>query len=121
MSHAGLVLILGLGLCVVLAIAALKSPGISLAGSGAVWLLVLLVTLTALLGAWCWRDFGSAEYAAALHKRWAVDFADVGHPGRAEIHLRESLWLRPDDADAQNALADLQARGEKELLPEKIP
>ena len=120
-SHAALILILGLGLCVLLAIAALQSPGISLAGGGAVWLLVLLVMLTALLGAWCWRDFGSAEYAASLHKRWAVDFADVGHPGRAEIHLREALWLRPDDADAQNALADLQARGVKELLPEKIP
>ena len=120
-SHGALILILGLSLCLVLAIAALRSPGVTLAGSGAVWLLVLLVTLTTLLGAWCWRDFGSAEYTAALHKRWAVDFADVGHPGRAEIHLREALWLWPNNADAQKALADLQARGVKESLPEKIP
>jgi hypothetical protein len=115
------IFIFGLLLSLLLAIAALKSPQMSLAGGGAVWFLVLLVTLTALAGAWCWRGFDGTEYAAALQKRWAVEFANVGHPARAEIHLREALWLRPDDVDAQKALEKLIKNGIHETLPEKIP
>lgn len=43
----------------------------------------------------------------------------VGYLGRAEIHLREALWLRPDDAEARKALEVLKARGLTETLPKK--
>jgi hypothetical protein len=114
------VLIIGLICFSLLAVLALRSPQMSLAGGGAVWLFVLLIVLTAVIGVWCWRGLNGTEYAVALQKNWAVEYANAGHPARAEIHLREALWLQPDDADAQLALEHLRANGVHETLPEKF-
>ncbi len=121
LDHAVLVLSAGLGLCIILAGAAMSRAGLKLGHEGFVWLLVLMVVLLALAGVWSWRSFNAAEYACALHKKWAVEFSAVGHPGRAELHLREARWLQPDDAEARKELGILQARGVKEPLPEKLP
>jgi hypothetical protein len=120
-GRAVLILCAGLGLCVLLAGAALSRPGISFANEGFVWLLVMLSGFTALAGVWCWRGLDATEYTIAVHKRWAADFASSGHPGRAELHLREALWLQPDDAEARKEIGILQASGIHESLPEKIP
>jgi len=105
LGHAVLVLSDGLCLCIFLAGAALSRPGISFANEGLAWLLILLSGLTALFGVWCWRNFDSTEYSCTLHKKWAAEFTSVGHPGRAELHLHEALWLQPDDAEARKELA----------------
>jgi hypothetical protein len=120
-NHAVLVLSIGLGLCFIFAVTGLTRPGISLANEGLAWLLVLLVSLTALAGTVCWRNFDSVEYSFALHKKWAVDFVSAGHPGRAGLHLREALWLRPDDVETKKEIGMLKSRGLDEPLPEKIP
>ncbi|HEV2691529.1 MAG TPA: hypothetical protein VG347_01395, partial [Verrucomicrobiae bacterium] len=119
--HAVLVLSLGLCLCLGFTVAGLTRPGISLKNEGLAWLMALLVTLTALGGTYCWRNFDSAEYTFALHKKWAVDYLGIGHPGRAGLHLREALWLRPDDAETKKELGLLQERRLNETLPEKVP
>ena len=119
--HAVLVLAIGLCLCVVFAVTGLTRPGISLTNAGLAWLLVLLTALTALAGTCCWRNFDSVEYSVALHKKWAVGFVTAGHPGRAALHLREALWLRPGDAEAVKELGLLKERGLTEPLPGKAP
>ena len=119
-DHAVLILCIGLGLCAVLAVLALARPGVTFANEGLPWLLILLLALTAIAGAVCWRNFNSNEFSFRLQVDWAVRYADHGHPSRAELHLREALWLQPDNAQAQKELAILQA-GPHEPLPEKIP
>jgi len=120
-KHAVLILSIGLCLCLVFAVTGLTRPGISLANEGLAWLLVLVVTLTALVGTYCWRGFDSVENSFALHKKWAVAFASIGQPGRAGLHLREALWLRPDDVETKKELGLLKQRGLDEPLPEKAP
>lgn len=120
-AHAVLILCLGLALCLVLALAAMTRPGISLANAGLPWLLVLLTAIAALAGTVGWRHVDANGFTVALQKQWAVDFTRIGHPGRAELHLREALWLRPDDVEAGKELATLKAHGFTEPLPEKNP
>lgn len=120
-NHGVLILSIGLLLGLLLAAVAVSRPGISFANEGLAWLFVLIVAITALLGAVCWRNFDGNEYAVMLHKKLAVDFASAGHPARAELHLREALWLWPDDAEAKKELGLLRAHGQEESLPEKMP
>jgi len=120
-SHAVLVLSIGLCLCLVFTVTGLTRPGISLSNEGLVWLTILIITLTALAGTYCWRNFDAAEYSFALHKKWAVDYVSAGHPGRAMLHLREALWLRPDDTETKKEISLLNERSLTEPLPEKTP
>jgi hypothetical protein len=115
------VLFAGLFFCVILAGATLAGSAVSFGSEGVVWLLILLIGLVALAGTWCWRDLNATEYTVALQKYWSVQWASAGFPGRAELHLREALWLRPNDIEAAKELGILQARSGGTLPPEKIP
>jgi hypothetical protein len=121
LGRAVLILSAGLLLLVFLASAEMARPGISFGNEGFVWLLVLLAGITTLSGAWLARDFDATASTVALQKKCAGEFAAAGQPARAELHLREALWLRPDDAEAKKELGSLKARGFNESLPEKIP
>jgi hypothetical protein len=120
-NHAVLLLSIGLCLCLVFAVTGLTRPGNSLTNQGLAWLVVLLVTLTAMAGTYCWRNYDSVEYSFALHKQLAVDFVASGHFGRAGLHLREALWLQPDDVETKKELGLLKDRGLDEHLPEQVP
>jgi len=119
-DHAVPVLCIGLGLCAVLAALAMARPGVTLANEGLPWLLILLITLPAIAVAICRRNVNSNEFSFRLQIEWAVRYAAHGHPGRAELHLREALWLQQDNALAQKELGILQT-GPHEPLPEKNP
>jgi hypothetical protein len=119
-DHAVLILCIGLGLCTVLAVLAMLRPGVTLANEGLPWLLILLFTLPVLAAAICWHNFDGNTFSFGLQIDWAVRYASHGHPSRAELHLREALWLQQDNAQAQKELAILQA-GPHEPLPEKNP
>jgi len=115
------VLILSIGLCfwVVFAVTALTRPGVSLANVGLLWLLILLTALTGLAGTYCWRNYDATEVSFELQTNWAADLSGFGRLDRAGLHLREALWLRPDDAEGKKALGILQARGLHEPVPDQ--
>jgi hypothetical protein len=115
------VLFAGLCGCILLAGATLAKSAVSFGNEKTISLLMLLIGLLALAGTWCWRDLNATEYALALQKSWGAQWAAAGFPGRAELHLREALWLRPNDAEAKTELGALQARFGSTLPPEKIP
>ncbi len=115
------ILFVGLLLCVVLAGVELARSAVSFGCEEAAWLLILLMALVALAEVWSWRDVNATEYALALQKYWGVQWASAGFPGRAELHLHEALWLRPNDAEAAQELGILQARTGGTLPPEKTP
>jgi hypothetical protein len=115
------VLFAGLCLCIILAGTALAGSGVSFGSEGTIWLLILLTGFVALSVTWCWRDVTATDYTVGLQKYWAAQWASAGFPGRAELHLREALWLQPNDAEAKSELGVLQARTGGTLTPEKIP
>jgi len=103
------VLLIGLGICVLLAFAGFMGPGVWYSKERLVWLLFLLVLLASLAGAWRWRNFDTAEYAGVLNQKWAAEFLSEGQTERAALHLHEALWLNPDSAAAAKSLAALAA------------
>ena len=72
------------------------------------WLCVLLVALTAGVGAFCWRDVDRTSYTVSLHKKLALVYANSARPAEAARHLHEALALQPNDAEAQKELEMLQ-------------
>lgn len=120
-SCATWILFAGLFLCVILAGVRLAGSVVFFGNETVIWLLILLMALGALAGTWCWRGLNATDYTIALQKYWGAQWASAGFPGRAELHLREALWLRPNDAEAQKELSLLQARTGGTLVPEKIP
>ena len=115
------ILAAGFVLCVVFAGARLAGIVASFGCEGVVWLLILLAGLAALAGVWCWRDLDATEYTLALQKYWGAQWASAGFPGRAELHLREALWLRPNDIEAEKEFDAIAAHAGSTLPPEKIP
>ncbi len=60
-----------------------------------------------------WRRRGARAGRAGTVAGAGSIFRETGDPSRAEVHYRQALALRPDDAAALSNLADLAAdRGE---------
>jgi tetratricopeptide (TPR) repeat protein len=68
---------------------------------------ILLTGLAAVACVWSARNFDATELSGKLQKNWALYFASAGDPPSVEMHLREALWLQPDDPEALNTLADV--------------
>jgi hypothetical protein len=69
--------------------------------------LILLIGLVALVCVWSARNFDAAELSGKLQKNWAVRSASVSDSSSVEMHLREALWLQPDDPEALDTLANV--------------
>ena len=108
-DHAVAILCVGLVMCAFLAGSALRRPEISLCDEGGAWLCVLLVALTAGLGAFCERNVDRRSYTVSLHKKLALVYANSARPAEAALHLHEALALQPNDAEAQKELQMLES------------
>jgi hypothetical protein len=107
LDHAAGVLLIGLGLCVLLAGSAVVRGGVVRGNDGWVDVLVCLVALFALVKVWSGRHFDAPELTCKLHKELAGEFGAAGNALAAEIHWRAALWLQPDDPETRQHLAQL--------------
>ncbi len=117
-DHAVFFLCAGLFLSALLAASALRQPGISPRNSGLAWLCVLLLALTVGIGAFCYRGVDRMSYAASLHKKLAMVYANSGRTTDALIHFRAALALQPGDVEAQKSVEILTTRN---TIPPAVP
>ncbi len=106
LNHAVAILLTGLLLCVLLAGFSVACHRAGFWRDGFAEFLVLLLALIALAGVWLARNFDTAEFTRKLHQRWAAHFESEGDLRSAELHFRESLWLKPDDPETFTNLAN---------------
>ena len=106
LTHSVEILLLGLVFLVLLA----GGQAVKCSDPGGNRYLVLLAALAMLAFVWSIRNHDPKEPADRLHKKLADWFADRGFVSDAEWHLREALWLRPDDRQARRQLEQLETR-----------
>jgi hypothetical protein len=69
-------------------------------------MIIVLASVGAIACIWPARNFDAAQVSAGLQKNWALNFASAGDMPGAEMHLREALWLQPDDPETLDTLAN---------------
>jgi len=105
LRQAVVVLLAGLGLCVVLAGTEAVRRGV-MPGKGA-WaeILMVLAGLVLMAQVWSARTFDASRLNFRLQKRWAANFTLIGNLPDVQMHLREALWSQPQDPEILVALA----------------